>query len=76
MGYVCGGVCVHWEEGQIISYLTRKIEICQQALSQHLGSIHPPLLNIEMTEVVVDELHLLLWVTDVLIRNLVSIAAS
>ena len=33
MGYVCGGVCVHWEEGQIISYLTRKIEICQQALS-------------------------------------------
>jgi len=26
--------------------------------------------------VVVDELHLLLWVTDVLIRNLISLAAS
>jgi len=43
---------------------------------KHLGSIHHPLLDIDLTKVVVDELHLLLRVTDLLTRNLISIAAS
>ena len=43
---------------------------------KHLGSIHLPLLDIDPTKVVVDELHLLLRVTDILTRNLISIAAS
>ncbi len=36
------------------------------------GVIHAPLLNVEPHHVVVDELHLLLRITDVLIRNLIS----
>ena len=37
----------------------------------HLGSQHSPLLEIDPDHVILDELHLLLRVTDVLIRNLV-----
>ena len=37
----------------------------------HSGCIHPPLFNIEL-----DELHLLLCITDVLIRNLILFADS
>ena len=36
-----------------------------------LGSQHPPLLKIDPDHVILDELHLLLRVTDILIRNLV-----
>uniref|UniRef100_A0A1X7V217 Uncharacterized protein n=1 Tax=Amphimedon queenslandica TaxID=400682 RepID=A0A1X7V217_AMPQE len=39
-----------------------------------LGVIHPPLLRIEMDQVVIDELHLMLRISDVLIRNLIGIA--
>jgi len=41
--------------------------------SKHLGCIHPTLLNIEL---VVDELHLMLRVGDVLLRNLILYADS
>lgn len=45
----------------------------QQCLSsQHSkGCIRPPLLNFELTDVIIDELHLMLRVTDVLLRNLI-----
>ena len=56
--------------------LQKKSHFANKPCQKHLGSIHPPLLNIELTKVVVDELHLLLRVTDVLIRNLISLAAS
>ena len=56
--------------------LQEKSHLANKPCHQHLGSIHSPLLNIELTKVVVDELHLLLRVTDVLIRNLISLAAS
>ena len=56
--------------------LQEKSHLANKPCHQHLGSIHSPLLNIELTKVVVDELHLLLRVTNVLIRNLISLAAS
>jgi len=40
------------------------------------GLIHPPLLNIPLENVIVDELHLLLRVTDVLTKNLIRAALS
>jgi len=40
------------------------------------GLIHPPLINIPLTNVVIDELHLLLRVTDVLTKNLIRAALS
>ena len=41
------------------------------AQDQHYGCIHPALLDIEIKEIVTDELHLMLRVSDVLIRNLI-----
>lgn len=35
------------------------------------GCIHPPLLNFEIGDVIIDELHLMLRIMDILIRNLV-----
>ena len=40
-------------------------------ISKRLGSQHSPVLNIEPDNIVIDELHLLLRIGDVLIRNLV-----
>ena len=42
----------------------------------HLGCIHPPLFHIELENIVLDELHLLLQIGDVLIRNLILFADS
>ena len=42
--------------------------------SRHLGCVLPPLLNISLDNVVLDELHLLLRIMDVLIRNLILYA--
>ena len=41
---------------------------------KHLGSKNPPLLNLEPSKYVVDELHLLLRVSDILLRNLIHLA--
>ena len=41
-----------------------------------LGSQHPPLMKIDPDHVILDELHLLLRVTDVLIRNLVLVMSG
>ena len=41
---------------------------------KHLGSKHPPLLQLEPSKYVLDELHLLLRVSDVLVRNLIHFA--
>ena len=37
----------------------------------HMGCIWPPLLNIDVDEMIVDELHMMLRVSDVLLRNLI-----
>ena len=42
----------------------------------HLGCIRPPLFHIELENIVLDELHLLLQIGDVLIRNLILFAES
>ena len=42
--------------------------------SRHLGCVFPPLLNISLDNIVLDELHLLLRIMDVLIRNLILYA--
>ena len=55
------------KKARSLSTLREKSHFANKACHQHLGSIHSPLLNIELTKVVVDELHLLLRVTDVLI---------
>lgn len=41
---------------------------------KHLGSKHPPLLHLEPSQYVLDELHLLLRVSDVLVRNIIHLA--
>ena len=41
---------------------------------KHLGSRHPPLLQLEPSQYVLDELHLLLRVSDVLVRNIIHLA--
>ena len=38
---------------------------------ERLGSQHEPLFNVDPQDVVIDELHLLLRITDILIRNLI-----
>lgn len=42
--------------------------------SQHLGCVLSPLFNISLNNIVLDELHLLLRIMDVLIRNLILYA--
>lgn len=34
--------------------------------------VNPPLLNFDIDDIVIDELHLMLRLTDILIRNLIS----
>ena len=49
----------------------RSIEHCLTLKSYNKGCINPPLLNIEIGKIVTDELHLMLRISDILIRNLV-----
>ena len=55
--------------------LTSLLKCSQLSLSKpakdRLGSQHPPLFHVDPQDVVLDELHLLLRITDVLIRNLI-----
>ena len=44
---------------------------CSKSKS-NFGCIHPPLLNIELSHVVIDELHLLMRICDVLLKNLIE----
>ena len=44
--------------------------------TRHLGCVLPPLVNIPLDHTVLDELHLLLRIMDILIRNLILYADS
>ena len=46
-------------------------EICQKSKDNYYCD-NEPLLNIDLDHIVVDELHLLLWVTDILLENVVN----
>ncbi|XP_028417002.1 uncharacterized protein LOC114541217 [Dendronephthya gigantea] len=51
-------------------------EIKKCALKQNLSCVHPPLVDIPLQNIVLDELHVMLRVTDILTRNLVTAAIS
>jgi len=54
-------------------------ELCRKSVqncSKHKCYIHPPLLNVEPSAIILDELHLMLRIGDVLIRNLILYAHS
>ena len=63
-------IAEHQLQLQSLKHLKENVE------SQELGVINQLLLNIELDHVVVDELHLLLRITDRLIDNLVIRAAE
>ena len=44
--------------------------------AQHKGSIHRPLTSIRLHHVILDELHVLLRIFDVMLRNLIMIMKS
>ena len=75
VGHVCGWGGILSGEGKI-SLLAEIWQPTLYTALQHLGCIHPPLLNIELDSIVVDELHLMLRVGDVLLRNLILYADS
>ena len=64
------------EKARSLSSLKSDSQHSTRHCSKHLGCIHPPLLNIELDSIVVDELHLMLRVGDVLLRNLILYADS
>ena len=53
-----------------------KLLLYQLLNSQNYCCINPPLLNTELDHVVLDKLHLLLWIMDVLLNNLVKDALN
>ena len=65
------------EEMEYTHRKARTLETLKKCSSQGkstLRSVHQPLLNIPIDHVVIDELHLLLRVFDVLLRNLLFMA--
>lgn len=46
-------------------------KLCKRSHSNY-GCINPPLLNIDLDHVVIDELHLMMRICDVLLRNLIE----
>ena len=62
------------EKARSLASLKANGRFAKKPCSKHLGSHHLPLLNLEPTQVVLDELHLLLRIGDVLIRNVILYA--
>ncbi len=64
------------QKARTLTSIKEKSKLGKKPCSQHLGSVRPPLVNVEPSHIVLDELHLLLRIGDVLIRNLIWYAAS
>ena len=47
------------------------MRLCYNNPLNKKGCVNPPLLNIPVNKIIVDELHLMLRITDVLLRNLI-----
>ncbi len=47
------------------------MHLCYNNPADKKGCVNPPLLNISIDKIIVDELHLMLRITDVLLRNLI-----
>ncbi len=58
-------------EARSLDTITKCLSQPITSRKQRLGCVHPPLLNIDVPNIVIDELHLMLRVTDVLIRNMI-----
>ncbi len=56
-----------------VDYDTRSLQSMKECLKgkDHYGCQKTPLINIDPSHIILDELHLMLRVTDILIRNLV-----
>ena len=59
----------HYKDVRSIQSLNRHATL--HTATEKLGVKNPPLLNIELDHVLLDELHLLLRITDVLLRNII-----
>ena len=59
-----------------IESLKHDIDIDDDDKERRLGRLHTPLLNIELNNIIPDELHLLLRIMDILIRNLINAALT
>ena len=59
------------ERARSLSSLQTHCKFATQSCAKHKGCKHPPLLELELHKIVADELHLLLRITDVLLRNLI-----
>ena len=68
-GLQCSTSC--WEAGSLVS-LKENHGFSQP--EKHVGSIYMPLLNLEPSKCILDELHILLQIADVLMRNLIHAA--
>ena len=64
------------QKARSLSTLEDCSKYSKQTCSKHLGCIHPPLLKVELGHLVLDELHLMLRIGDVLFRNLILYADS
>jgi len=58
-------------KGRTLSFLIANSSFARNGCKKHKGSINEPILPIEPSQLVIDELHLLLRVSDVLLRNLI-----
>ena len=81
--YACLWCKIHkdnrWDMGKPISYYNEEPMSCTLQEIQNLypskdnfGCTHEPLLNIPLTHVIPDELHLLLRITDKLLKNVIE----
>ena len=61
---------VYWSKEIVKTNKEMKL-FCSKSKS-NFGCIHPPLLKIELSHVVIDELYLLMRICDVLLRNLIE----
>ena len=59
-----------------IESLKRDNHINNDDKERRQGRLHAPLLNIELNNIIPDELHLLLRITDILTRNLIHAAMT
>ena len=58
-------------KSRTLQSLREKSMLASKGCHKHLGSQHPPLLDLEPSQIVADELHLLLRIGDVLLNNLI-----
>jgi hypothetical protein len=61
---------VYWSKE--IARTNQEMKLFCSKSKSNFGCIHPPLLNIELSLVVIDQLHLLMRICDVLLRNVIK----